>query len=342
MGGDRMKILVFTNMYPIPEMPSFGTFVQTQVESLRKEGVEVDVLFVNGRKNTLNYLWAFPRFWARILTHRYDLIHSHYFHTNMIARLQFLYPVVFTNHSGETVSKRDRIPSRIVSSLADRVIAVSQDTKEVGHLTNAVVIPCGIKFDLFKPVPQKQAREELGLPLDKKLVLWAGEYFRPEKRFDIVQEAVALLKEKRPETELVLVSGKPLSAVPAYMNACDVLLLVSDVEGSPMVIKEAMACNLPIVSVPVGDVPEVIGDTEGCYLCSQDPQDVAQKLELALQWGKRTNGREKIGHMEIGAISRRIISVYEELLEEKQRHALSRLWFWQRNGKGEHEKDMHS
>lgn len=100
-----------------------------------------------------------------------------------------------------------------------------------------------------------------------------------------------------------------------------------------MVIKEAMACNLPIVSVPAGDVPEVIGGTEGCYLCSQDPQDAADKLELALKWGKRTDGRDKIGHMELGVISRRIISFYQEMLEQKRNHGLGRLMFWQKRPK---------
>jgi teichuronic acid biosynthesis glycosyltransferase TuaC len=118
---------------------------------------------------------------------------------------------------------------------------------------------------------------------------------------------------------LVLFSKKPLDVVPKYMNACDVLVLTSNGEGSPMVIKEAMACNLPIVSVPVGDVPEVITNTDGCYLCSQDPQDVADKLAMALDGGKRTNGREKIAHLEIGAISRQIIVLYRNLLQEKKK-----------------------
>lgn len=331
-----MKVLVVTGMYPTPEMPSFGTFVHEQVESLRRDGVDVDVFFVNGRKNGLNYLWAFPRFWARLLTHKYDIIHSHYLHVNIVARAQFLYPLVITHHSGEVYDRRQRHISRLISPLADKIIAVSQDTKEVGHLKNAEVIPCGIDFDLFKPMPKQDARRTLGLPMDKKLVLWAGEYFRPVKRFDIVQKSIALLKERMPEAELVLVSGKPLPSVPAYMNACDALLLVSDKEGSAMVIKEAMACNLPIVSVPAGDTAEVISGVEGCYLCSQDPEDVAKKLESALCWGKRTNGREHIGHMEIGAISRRIFSVYEDLLHEKKGRGLARVWFWQKDGRKVH------
>jgi glycosyltransferase involved in cell wall biosynthesis len=317
-------------MYPTPEMPSFGTFIREQVESLRALGVEVDVFFVNGRKNALNYLWAFPRFWAHILTHKYDLIHSHYLHVNILARTQLLRPLVITHHSGEVYDKRQKYLSRLISPLADKIIAVSEETKRVGHLDKAEVIPCGINLNLFSPMSQKEARKSLGLPMDRKLVLWAGEYFRPVKRFDIVEKAMALLKERMPGVELVLVSGKPLSEVPAYMSACDVLLLVSDKEGSPMVVKEAMACNLPIVSVPVGDVPEVIGGTEGCFLCSQDPHDVADKLVLALQWGRKTDGRKNIQQMDIGNIGRRIITVYEELLNEKE-HGRSLFRFWKRN-----------
>jgi glycosyltransferase involved in cell wall biosynthesis len=159
----------------------------------------------------------------------------------------------------------------------------------------------------------------LGLPIDKKLVIWAGDHSRPEKRFDIVQAAVGLAQKGDPSIELVLVSGLPHDAVPVYMNASDVLLLVSDGEGSPMVVKEAMACNLPVVSVPVGDVSEVIGGTEGCYLCSQDPHDVAEKLRLVLNQPRRTNGREMIKHMKQGVVAQQIVNLYEEVLSRKKR-----------------------
>jgi len=96
-----MRVLVVTNMYPTPEMPFFGTFVNEQVEYLRKQGVEVDVFFVNGNKSALNYLWAFPRLWARLLTRRYDLNHAHYVFSGIIARAQLLYPVVLTHHGSQ-------------------------------------------------------------------------------------------------------------------------------------------------------------------------------------------------------------------------------------------------
>ena len=328
-------------MYPA-EKPSFGTFVKEQEESLKKEGVDVDVLFVNGVKNKLNYLWGFPRLWARLLTGRYDLIHAHYVFSGIIARAQFLYPVVLTHHGSQVFQTWQAPLCRIVTPLMDRTIVVSPEMKEKGRLKGVEIIPCGVDFDLFRPIPREQAREELNLPKEKKLILFAGEYFRPIKRFDIVQKSVDLLREKDPNAELVLVSKKPLAVVPKYMSACDVLVLVSDGEGSPQVIKEAMACNLPIVSVPAGDVPDVIGGTEGCYLCSQDPKDVAEKLELALAWGRRTDGREKVRYVEIGNIARKLISLYQDLLEEKKGHGMGRLRFWQRNLARDHEKSMYS
>jgi len=307
-------------MYPTPEMPAYGIFVREQVETLKKEGVQTDVFFVNGKKNKLNYLWAIFRLWAWLLNHRYDLIHAHYVFSGIIARFQFLYPVVLTHHGLEVFTTWQRFPSRIITRLVDKTILVSQEQKKKLAYDRAGVIPCGIDLDLFHPMPRDEARRKLDIPLtDNKFVLvtWAGDPSRPEKRFDIVQSAVALAQARDPKIQLLPVTGKPYGMMPLYMNACDVLLLVSDAEGSPMVIKEAMACNLPIVSVPVGDVAEVIGGTDGCYLCRQDPADVAEKLVLALRDPKRTRGREMIEHYEQSSIARQIIALYQDVLQKK-------------------------
>jgi glycosyltransferase involved in cell wall biosynthesis len=309
-GKELMRVLVLTNMYPSVEKPASGTFVRDQVESLRQEGVEVDVLVVDGSKHRMNYVWGIFRLWARLLHRRYDLIHAHYVFSGIIARAQFLRPVVLTHHGLEVFTTWQRVPSRLITPLVNRVIVVSEEQKRKLGFKNIQVIPCGIDLEFFKPVPREIARSRLGLAPERKLVVWAGNHLRPEKRFDIVEAAIALARQKDPAIELVLVSGKPHDVVPLYMSACDVLLLVSDAEGSPMVIKEAMACNLAIVSVPVGDVVDVIGETDGCYICRRDPVDVAEKLILALSRSERTSGRERVTHLDEPVIARRIIDVY--------------------------------
>ena len=309
-----MKVLVVTNMYPRPEAPSHGVFVGDQVESLRRLGVEVDVLFMNGRGNKLNYLWAYPRLWNALRKKRYDVVHAHYIFSGLVARAQWQAPVVLTHHGPEVFMTWERHVCKLATGWFHKVIMVSQEMVDRLGYKDATVIPCGVNMERFSPVPQDEARRRTGLPLDKKLVLWAGEYFRPEKRYEIVQEAMRILAAENPSVELVLLSGRPHADVPVYMNAADVLLLTSDAEGSPMVVKEAMACNTAVVSTDVGDAAAVIGGTEGCYVTSQDPCDVVEKLKLALAFGKRTNGREAVKAMELDEISRRIIAVYKEAI----------------------------
>ena len=115
-----------------------------------------------------------------------------------------------------------------------------------------------------------------------------------------------------------MVHKVPHTAIPTYLNAADVLVLASDCEGSPVVIKEAMACNLPIVSSAVGDVPEVIGETEGCYLAEQSAQDLAVKLDLALSFGRRTKGRDVIRHLQVHGEAERIRDLYEKVVARRR------------------------
>jgi glycosyltransferase involved in cell wall biosynthesis len=146
---------------------------------------------------------------------------------------------------------------------------------------------------------------------------------RPEKRFDLVVAAVELLRATRPEVQLVVADSEPHERMPLFMNACDVLILASEGEGSPMVIKEAMACNLPIVSVDVGDVAEVIGRTagrtspiEGCFLVERPSSSKEQDLRShrlkgldgarPKRWSSRLKAvsRPTFGHPKLSAWSR--------------------------------------
>jgi len=313
-----MRVLIVTNMYPSEALPSFGTFVHDQVVALRDAGVEVDVLSFNGRESKWKYLSAFPRYWRALRSKRYDLVHAHYILAGIVARAQLGHKVVLTHHGPEVLGQ----PAwqgplcKVMTPLFDEVIHVTEQVRRRLRDDDGWVIPCGVDLDAFVPVDRDEARRALGLPLDKPLVLFAGDYWRPEKRFDLVEAAMERVRQDLPNAELVLLTKKPHDVVPAHMSACDALVLTSDLEGSPMVVKEAMACNLPIVSVEVGDVREVIGDTPGCAIVERDPASIAAGLVAVLRDPRRTDGRSRIDHLRHDRIARRVLAVYTHAIAD--------------------------
>lgn len=312
-----MRVLVLTNMYPHEADASFGTFVYEQVRALRALGVEMDVLFVNGRASRWNYLLGYPRLWRQLHYVSYDLIHAHYVFAGLIARAQCRLPIVQSFHgAGEMAGYQGWLCKRL-APLVDAVIVTSAQHKaQLGH-AEAHIIPCGVDLELFAPRPRAEARAALGWDAERKVVLWVGDP-RPEKRVDLVRAAYEALRARRDDVDLHLVSRVEHRLVPIYMNAADVFLLTSDTEGSPVVIKEAMACNLPIVSVAVGDVPQVIAGVDGCYIAERNVEDLAAKLELALAFGRRTSGREAIRHLQTAGEARAILDLYQQVLSRKR------------------------
>jgi teichuronic acid biosynthesis glycosyltransferase TuaC len=316
-----VKVLVVTNMYPTRRTPAVGTFVFDQVAALRQAGVDIDVLHVNGRDDTWNYLRGFFRLWRVIARKKYDVIHAHYVFSGIIARAQWAVPVVLTHHGPEVLGfpRWQTWLSKLVTPFFDEVIYVSEQMRRALNDADGWVIPCGIDLDAFVRVPREEARATLGLPPDKPLVLWAGEHWRPEKRFVLVEQAMERLKQSLPDAELVLLSQRPHELVPTYMSACDSLVLTSLLEGSPMVIKEAMACDLPIVSVQVGDVPEVVNGTVGCAIVEREPDQIARGLADTLRRRERTDGRTRVSRFAKDRIAAAIVDVYQHAINRSRR-----------------------
>ncbi len=311
-----MRVLVLTNMYPHEADASFGTFVYEQVRALRSLGVEMDVLFVNGRASRWNYILGLERLWRQMRTVRYELIHAHYVFSGLMARTQRRLPIVQSFHgAGEMDGYQGRLCRWLVTRVDQAIVTSPAHKAQLGY-AGAEIIPCGVDLGLFAPQPRDDARAQLGWPVDTRVVLWLGDP-RPEKRLDLVHAAYDKLHQRRPDTTLRVVSKVPHQTVPLYMNAADVLILCSDTEGSPVVIKEAMACNLPIVSTAVGDVPAVIQGVEGCYLADQTPEDLADKLDLALTYARRTSGRQAIQHLQTRGEARTILGLYERVLARR-------------------------
>ena len=192
------------------------------------------------------------------------------------------------------------------------------------------VIPNGVNLDVFQLMDHAEARKKVGFEANCKYIIWCSNPERVEKNWPLAEEAVRLLESKISDAsrtepkgfsvELVAVYNKTPEEVCTYMNAADCLLLTSDSEGSPNVIKEAMACNCPIVTTDVGDVRERLANLDGCYVVqSQEPrvksQEVAEALEKALEFGERTEGRKRIieDRLDIKQIAKRIIEVYEQV-----------------------------
>jgi teichuronic acid biosynthesis glycosyltransferase TuaC len=311
------RVLVFANLYPHPGAENYGTFVHDEVETLRRLGVGADVFYLNGRASRANYFRALPAYFRRLREKTYDLVHAHHTLTAAVAALSRRLTLVVTFH-GIEVSRSYTAPlSRWLARRADGVIATSRWVE--GHLRVKAdaVIPPGVDFDLFRPADQAESRAKLGLPPDRKQVLFVG-LDRPDKRVWVVREAVERLRAAGEKVDLLLAQNVKHEEVPVYMNAADVLVLVSEAEGSPMVIKEAMGCNLPIVAGDMGDIRQVIGGTEGCAICDKSVEGTAEAVGRALRFGGRTDGRKRTDSYSLETSARRVIEVYEKALRKRE------------------------
>lgn len=344
-GVSPTNVLVVTNMYPSPAHPVDGSFVHEQVVSVRDLGVDVDVYHIDGARGTRwNYLFALGGMVKRLRRTRYDLIHSH--HTYCMPAIAFARralrratPTVLTFHESEFMKPRDiadesadfiknlvysaRI-KRWALARADLVIPVWEGlTRELDYRGDQVVLPCGIDFERFHPRPVEECRRELGLPLHKSVVFFPAYVFdartrRQFKGVDLFLDAVERVRAAVPDLEVVTGGAISRDDMPTYMNAADAVVQTSLFEASPMVIKEAMAVNAPIVSLDVGDTAEILGDTPGCYICERTPEDVAAHIIKALGHG-RTRGRDRLHSLGLGEgqVAERLVKIYEGLLAQR-------------------------
>ncbi len=323
-----MKVLVISNMYP-GKNSYLGTFIKQQVEDMENE----DLRMAKVVKNWKGYFAYVPFVLKNIfylLLGSYDIVHAYYgFHSALFAAVIKRRPLIITFVGSDALiepsrNKVYRILQKFVISRSDHIIAVSSKIKDVlvsdlgADSKKISVITFGIDFDLFKPSPQDKVREKLGFPSDMKLVLFPSNPHRIEKRFDIFNKAVELVQKENQNILPVILSNnrRSYSEVPLVMNACDVLVLTSDSEGSPTVIKEAMACNLPVVSVDVGDAREVIKDAGNCYVCKQEPVDIAESIKLVLHKNTRAAARDNIKHLSSKTIAKKIIELYAQVTRD--------------------------
>lgn len=329
-----MRVLFVTNMWPDVERPWYGTFIHTQAQSLKALGVEVDVMPIRGYAGRAAYLRAAARLSRPAAARAHDVVHAHYGHSGVVARLQLRRPLVVsycgddllgTRTQANGITTRSRVEAAVFRQLA-RVAAatITKSAEMEATLPRSArarnrVIPNGVDLEAFSPGDRGGARAQLGWDAEQPSVLFVGDPRVAAKNLPLAEAACARLTATVPGAQLRVAWGHPPEAMPTLMRAADALVFTSRSEGSPNAIKEALATELPVVSTPVGDVPERLRGLPGCSIRPPDPDALAEGLAAAIRHGRVPEARRAVADLSLDRVARRVLSVYEAVLSSRTR-----------------------
>jgi glycosyltransferase involved in cell wall biosynthesis len=325
--GSPIRVLMITSEWPTEERPDYAPFIVRQANFLRSAGLRVDVFPFRGSKKPFNYLRAWFQIRKKLRRGSYDLVHAQWGQSGLLAIPKYC-PLVVTFRGSDLEGIVDskgqytfagnvlKFLSKAIALVADEIIVLSESLgSRLPKGCKYHLIPSGLDLGLFCPTSKMKAREALALDENRRLVLFGGRPEVPVKRYNLAQQALALLAGQW-NIDLVVCQKVPHHVMPLYMNACDVLLLTSLHEGSPDIIKEALACNLPIVSVDVGDVRERISGISGCILCNDDrPTTIAAGLVEVLSRKMPINSRDAVKDLDEGVLTKEVIGVYHHAMQ---------------------------
>lgn len=308
-----MKVLFICsgNMGPDP-------ISRRQGNSLQKNGVEVAFYDLIG-KGFFGYLANIPKLRKYIKSFEPNILHAHYSMSGFVATLTLLRIPKVVSLMGSDVLAAGvfmRLILKIFMLTWQGIIVKSEEIYSRLGENRVHIIPNGVDFDLFYPIEKAEACERLNWSKQKVHILFASNPIRPEKNFKLAQKAMLNLELGKLDFELHYLHNLQMNDMIYFYNAADILLLTSFYEGSPNVIKEAMACNCPIVTTFVGDVEYIIGNTKGCYIASDyDIESIAQLIINGLENVNRTNGSDRIDELKLDVknIASKLISIYNKV-----------------------------
>jgi len=290
-------------------------FIYEQVKSLEQLGVSFSYFLIEG-KGIIGYLKNISKLRKFLKSNEFDFIHAHYGASGLVAVFQRSLPVIITFHGSDVNIRKLNFISSIVSYFSAWRIFVSKElhTKILLRPSkNFKIIPCGINLEIFRVHDKNEARFRLGLSLTKKYILFASAFDNPIKNFPLARKALNLIQE---EFDLLELNNRSREEVCLLLNACDLLLLTSISEGSPQVIKEALACNCPIVATNVGEIDKMIQNVKNCFVVDSKPEKIAEKVKLLLKTENRADGRDLSIVYDNYRIAKEIYSIYRNIVPE--------------------------
>jgi glycosyltransferase involved in cell wall biosynthesis len=274
-GRRIVRAFVLSNMLPDTAHPERGTFVRDQVADLRRlPELDIELYeFPPGRRALARAAMDLRRRYGgpSTLSRRpsrapYDVVHAHYGLTAWPALAVPARVRALTVHGNDMRHPRTRMITGAVLSQIDLLAAVSSSlAKELpsrAARARAQVLPCGVDLERFHPIPRAQARAELGLDPAKPYLLFAADPARAIKGYDL---ALALAREI--DVELLVLGGVDPARAPLWFNAVNAVLMPSGHEGFGLAVLEALACDVPVLTTPVGIHPEALRGVAGT-LCA--------------------------------------------------------------------------
>ncbi len=327
----RLRVLAISGHWSAKtQRPGAAIFVDRQLDSLRKLGVEVSTFDIGTSHNPFIIKRKWIEFRQLVKENKPHLVHGQYGTiTGFLAAFSGAPSVVSFCGSdllpGASVSTIRMTFGLLLSNLAalgaTKIICKSNELRNAlwWRKKTALVIPNGVDLEMFCPGPQDEARRKLGWNMDHPAVIFYVGQDKKNKGLDIAESAMKVVQKRFPHADLHILSKVEPNEMPWYYQAGDVLLCASKQEGSPNVIKEALACNLPVVSSSVGDVAERLAEVHPSEVTERNPEALGQALLKVLLLNKRSNGRERTESLSLDQVAKRVFDVYCSALEVKDK-----------------------
>jgi teichuronic acid biosynthesis glycosyltransferase TuaC len=306
-----MRALIVTNMYPSPADPALGSFVRDQLEALKRTS-ELDVELFAFRPGTAGAYaraaWALRR---QFRDERFDVVHAHFGLTAWPALAVRAEAHAVTLHGTDLSHPRSRALTIAALPLLDLVAAVSESLLDQAPRwalrSRTAVLPAGVDTARFKPIPRSEARARLGLRREGPYLLFAADPRRPEKRYDRAREVAA-------GVELLTLGSVEPAQVPLWVNAANAVLAPSEREGFGLAVLEALACDVPVLSTPVGVAPEALSGIPGTYCGPFDAAAWRQALAPHLaDADPRVRGRRRAEQFSTDLMAARMVAQWRAL-----------------------------
>lgn len=311
-----MRVLVVMNFGADEATPQRGRWVIDQVEALREGGLDVDLFSFRPGKD--QYLPATRRIRRILKETSYDLVHAHYGLAGWCAQLAGADPLVVTFHGTDV---RHRIVGRMSRALTRKLALVAGASRalfeeEAGRPGlprpegRSAVLPCGADLSRFTPIDRAEARNRLGLNPDQACLFFPANPERPEKRFDRAREVA-----DRAGATLLTGGGIKPEDMPLWMNAANAVMVTSDYEGFGLACLEALACEVPVLSTPVGIAPHALRGLEHSLCLDFDPEAWSDFASALLsEDDPRTAGRPRAEALSARRMAERVALAYHDLL----------------------------